>query len=51
MQKFYQIRCPKCNNLSNFYHYSKDNPEFQSINALTALIDSYPNGPYGGAHS
>jgi len=29
MQKSYQIRCPKCNNSSNFYRYGKDILGFQ----------------------
>ncbi len=40
MQKSYQIRCPKCNNSSNFYHYGKDILGFQSITAVTASISS-----------
>lgn len=45
MQKFYQIRCPKCNNSSNFYRYGKDNLGFQRYQCRNCFHQFAPDHP------
>jgi putative transposase len=45
MQKSYQIRCPKCNNSSNFYRYGRDNLGFQKYQCRNCFHQFAPGRP------
>ena len=45
MQKSYQIRCPKCNNSSNFYRYGKDLLGFQKYQCRNCFHQFAPLRP------
>lgn len=48
MQKSYQIRCPKCNNSSNFYRYGKDILGFQKYQCRNCFHQFAPDRPKPG---
>jgi putative transposase len=45
MQKSYQIRCPKCNNSSNFYRYGRDALGYQKYQCRNCFHQFAPKRP------